>query len=309
MKKLTVEKFAKARAYLLSEARPLDQALFQYHFENGPVTAVWQELAAFQNADGGFGHALEPDLRTPTSSALASGIALRVLAETGAPVEHPLARDAAAYLQKTLDLQTLTWRVAPLDTNEYPHAPWWHDQDGSLASTFDEFQIIPRAELVAYLLHFSDPAPAPWLVEVTQAAVLAVEHLPLGGGGGDDLVYAIRLAQADGLAEDDRDRLLHRVREVAPAAVTRDPQKWETYSIPPLKLAPTPESPVGDLFPDDLQRNLDFIIDKQSAAGNWEPTWTWGDFYPDVWPAAREEWRGEITLHNLLSLQAYGRIF
>lgn len=308
MKKLTLENFAKARDYLFSSARPLEQALFRYHFEDGPQTAVWQELAAHQNADGGFGHALEPDLRTPSSSALATGIALRLLAETGAPGDHPLVLEAAASLQKTLDPQTLTWRVAPLDTNDHPHAPWWHDQEGSLADTFDEYQIIPRAELVAALYHFSGPLPAPWLVDVKDAAVLAIEHLPMGGGGGDDIVYALRLAREPRLDIADQERLLRRVREVAAASVARDPAQWETYSIPPLKLAPTPASPVADLFPEDIQRNLDYMIDKQKPEGYWDTTWTWGDFYPGVWPEARDEWRGEITLHNLLSLREYGRI-
>ena len=308
MKKLTTHNFAKACAYLQRQARPLEQALFRYHFEDGPAPDVWQELAAFQNEDGGFGRALEPDLRTPTSSALATGNALRILAQTGAPAGYSQAQEAVTYLEQTLDQHSLTWRVAPLDTNDHPHAPWWHDQDGSLSATFDAYQIIPRAELVAYLLHFSGPLRASWLADVTEAAILAVERLPLGGGGGDDLVYAIRLARAKGLSDADRARLLRRLCEVAPTAVTRDPLQWETYSIPPLKLAPTPQSPVADLFADAVQQNLDFVIGKQTAEGYWDTTWTWGDFYPEFWPAARDEWRGEITLHNLLSLRAYRRI-
>ena len=308
MKTLSAENFARARDYILSRARPLEQALYRFHFEQERPDAVWQKLAGYQNADGGFGHALEPDMRTPASSALAAGIALRLLAQTGVPQDHALVREGVAYLRETLDPQTLTWRVVPQDANDHPHAPWWHDQDGSLAATFDDYQIIPRAELVAYLYHFSDPAPAPWLAAVKDAALLALEHMPMGGGGGDDIVYALRLVQAKKLDGADRARLLQRLREVAATAVARDPAQWETYSIPPLKLAPTPDSPVADLFAEDIQRNLDYLIDTQTAAGCWEPTWTWGDFYPDVWPQAREEWRGEITLHNLLSLKAYGRI-
>jgi hypothetical protein len=130
----------------------------------------------------------------------------------------------------------------------------------------------------------------------------------MGGGGGDDIVYALRLAQEVRLDAADRERLLRRVREVAAASVARDPEQWATYSIPPLKLAPTPASPAADLFPEAIQRNLDYLIDTQSIDGYWDTTWTWGDFYPEVWPQARDEWRGEITLHALLSLKAYGRI-
>ncbi|MFN2173661.1 MAG: hypothetical protein ACK2U0_10555, partial [Candidatus Promineifilaceae bacterium] len=308
LKQLTPQNFAIARDTILSSARPLEKALFRYHFEDGPATAVWQELAAFHNHDGGFGHALEPDVRSPSSSALATGIALRLLAETGAPADHPLVLEALDYLTGTLDPLTLTWRVLPLDANEYAHAPWWHDEDGSLARTFDEFQIIPRAELVAFLYHFANPAPAQWLVKVKDAAVLAIKHLPLGGGGGDDIVYALRLAQTKELPPADSESLIRRMREVAAASVTRDPEQWAAYSIPPLKLAPSPSSLLTDLFPEEIEQNLDYLVGTQTDGGYWEPTWTWGDFYPDSWPKARDEWRGEITLHNLLSLQAYGRL-
>jgi hypothetical protein len=308
LKKLAPRNFARARDFIFSYARPLEKALFQSYFEAGPATAVWQELAAYQNADGGFGHALEPDVRTPSSSALATGIALRLLAETGAPLDHPLVLEAQSYLAGTLDRPTLTWRVVPPDANDYAHAPWWHDQDGSLAATFDEFQIIPRAELAAFLYHYANPAQLPWLAKVKDAALLAIENLPLGGGGGDDLVYAQRLALEEKIGPSDQDRLLRRVREAAAASVSRDPAQWDTYSIPPLKLAPLPSSPAASLFPEEIERNLDYLIDTQAADGGWEPTWNWGDFYPEEWPQARDEWRGEITLHNLLSLRAYGRI-
>ena len=308
MSNLTPDNYAGASAYILKKGRPLDRALFRYHFESGAAAAVWEALAAFQNSDGGFGHALEPDVRTPSSSALGTGIALRILAETDAPTAHPLVQGALAFLDEELDRNTLTWRVIPRDANESPHAPWWHDADGSLSRTFDDFQIIPRAELVAFLSRFAAPGQFSWFGDVTNAAVRAVEKLPLGGGGGDDLVYAIRLAEAEGLADLYRRAVLRRVREVTPAAVTRDPQQWTSYSIPPLKLAPAPQSPVADLLGADLlARNLDFLLEQQAEDGAWDPTWSWGEFYEDTWPLAREEWRGELTLHNLLALRDYGR--
>jgi hypothetical protein len=176
-----------------------------------------------------------------------------------------------------------------------------------LQQTFDGYQIIPRAELLAYILHFSSGRPA-WLEPVIASAVAAIETMPLGTGGGDDLVYAIRLAGAAQLAEERRWRLQQRVRAAADDSVTRDPAQWSSYSIPPLKLAPTPDSLVADLFAEDTARNLDYLLETQQAGGYWEPTWNWGDFYPDVWPTARDEWRGELTLHNLLSLRDYGRL-
>ena len=53
--------YTTARTFIYRNARPLDIVRWQYHFENGSKEEVLTALAAYQNADGGFGHALEPD--------------------------------------------------------------------------------------------------------------------------------------------------------------------------------------------------------------------------------------------------------
>ena len=128
------------------------------------------------------------------------------------------------------------------------------------------------------------------------------------GGGGDTLVYALRLADAPELANNFKSRLEPRLREVADQIVTRDPKAWSSYAAPPLKLSPNPDSLVTDLMPDDLQVHLDYLIEQQTPEGSWEPTWNWGDFYPTDWEQAKQEWRGVLTLDSLISLRVFGRI-
>jgi hypothetical protein len=272
----------------------------------GRVTAA---LARYQNEDGGFGHALEPDARTPSSSALATGIGLRILRELRCPPDHPMVGRAVQWLEATCDPETYTWRALPDDANESPHAPWWHDEDGSLARTFDDFLVIPRAEIVGVLHHYAALVPAGWLEGLTERTVADIETIePFGYGGGDDLVYALRLAETESLPARYRGRLVRRLRAVIPGAVSQDPREWGSYCIPPLKVAPAPESTVADLLGDGLQLHLDYQIDQQSPEGAWDPVWTWGHSYPDAWEQAKQEWRGHLTLEALTSLRAYGRV-
>jgi len=310
MKRLNPEQFRRARHFLKTEARTLDRALFEHRFENAPAERVIAELVPYRNEDGGFGHALEPDVRTPTSSALATGIGLSILKELGRSPEHPLVRGAVQYLRQTFDGQTRVWRVIPQDANEYPHAPWWHDEDGSLARTFDDFLIVPRAQLVGLLYHYAALVPADWLDAVTEHTVDAVETLndDAFAGGGDTLRYALDLLETTTLPQRFKNRLVPRLRHLADQLVCRDPEAWTGYCPTPLKIAPSPETPVVDVLRDDLQTHLDYVIDHQTREGTWEPTWTWGDFYPDVWEVARREWRGHLTLETLTSLRAFGRV-
>jgi hypothetical protein len=310
MRKLSPAGFNRARDYLLSKARPLEKTVFEMEFEEGNTDDVLTQLEKFQNLDGGFGRALEPDLRTPTSSALCSEMGLRYLADWEIPAEHPMVRSVVKYLIDLFDAKTWVWRVIPVDANDYPHAPWWHDEEGSLASSFDHFMVIPRAGILASLYHYAELVPEDWLLVMTERTVKDIEDLETErfGQGGDTLVYALRLTQAPGLARQFHTRLAPFLREVADSVVKRDPRSWSSYVAPPLKLAPTPASPIADLLADDIEANLDYLIEKQTSEGTWEPTWTWGEFYPDQWAQVKEEWRGILTLETLITLQAFGRI-
>ncbi len=309
MKQLSREGFQLARDYLVNYARPLEQALFACHFEGaGPETAL-AELAAFQNDDGGFGHALEPDFRTPTSSALATGLGLQLLRELDIPAEHPLVKRAVHYLLTTLDQPTHTWRVVPLDTNQYPHAPWWHDQDGSLADRFEQFLIIPRGLLVGLLSHYSALVPPDWLEDITADTISHIESaMKIVSGGGSVLEYTIGLAESKNLPPHYVERLKRVIFTVIPESVVRDPAKWDTYCITPLKVVSSINSLGASLIWREIQQHLDYQVDHQSPEGCWEPSWSWMGSYPENWEQARVEWCGHLTLDTLNKMKAFGRI-
>jgi len=309
MKTLSQAAFERARQFLLQQARPLERALFLQRFEGAGSQDVLAALSAFQNDDGGFGRALEPDLRSPSSSALATAIGLQTLVELDCPAEEPRVRRAVAYLLATHDERTGVWRVAPRDVNAYPHAPWWHDQDGSLERTFDGFLTIPRVLVVAGLQHYAPLVPADWLESVRADTIRDIEADPeLGGGGGSDLMYAVVLAETRGLPQPDRQRLVARIRQTIPAAVVGDPARWNTYCLTPLRVIANPRTVGADLIAAQVRMHLDYQIDHQSAEGTWDPVWSWAGTYPEVWAQARLEWRGHLTLETLTQLRAFGRL-
>ena len=81
MKRLTRAAFQSAKNFIMDQGRTLDQRRFEFHFEAGSADAVLAELASYQNEDGGFGNSLEPDIRTSTSSAIATTVGFQVLRE------------------------------------------------------------------------------------------------------------------------------------------------------------------------------------------------------------------------------------
>lgn len=89
MKTLTKETQRRLRRWLQCNARPLEWALYLQKFENGSVEAVLDALAAYQNPDGGFGYALEPDDWNQNSTLNATVYAMQLMMGIGVS-HHPL---------------------------------------------------------------------------------------------------------------------------------------------------------------------------------------------------------------------------
>ena len=100
---LSKERFNLARAYIRDHARVLERQLFAWQFEGGPTDDVLAALGEFQNTDGGFGRALEADVRVADSSAIATTVALQILRRLGADSTCPLVQGAMRYLLNTYD--------------------------------------------------------------------------------------------------------------------------------------------------------------------------------------------------------------
>jgi len=69
----------RAERFIWLNGRLLDRRRFAHLFRSGSVDGVLAALLPYQNADGGFGNALEPDGRGPSSQPGHVCAALRVL--------------------------------------------------------------------------------------------------------------------------------------------------------------------------------------------------------------------------------------
>lgn len=305
MTKLTPPQWHAAREYLLQHARPLEAARYRYHFEGGLAGEVLTALAAFKNDDGGFGHALEPDLRTPASSVLATSVAFQVLAEVAPPADHPLVQGGLAYLLASFEAATQRWPIIPPEAETAPRAFWWA-ADG-LADRFGHFALNPRAELLGALWRYAGPAHVPWLEQLTTTVVTEIEQraAPLAD---NDLLCALRLASTPQLPDALRTRLEAHLSRAVTTTVVTTPDRWGEYVLRPLEVAQTPEAAFADFFPDAIQANLDYLIATQGMDGAWLPTWSWAPLNAAAWAKAEREWKGVLTLAALRELDAWGRV-
>ncbi|CAM5381457.1 hypothetical protein [Streptomyces abikoensis] len=294
----------RAEQFIWLTARVLEQRRFAFHFLDGGPDAVEAALAAYLGDDGGYGFALEPDLRGPVSQPLHTAHALRVLDEIGRCGDRRMER-VCRYLTSVSTPDGALPALHP-SLRGYPAAPWIPLVDD------------PPSDLLATgpvvgLLHRNEVWHA-WLFRATDFCWAAVEAL---GNGARTHPYEVAAAVAflDGAPDRRRaqaaaERLGRVVREQRLAVL--DPARAADYPLPegyapgehhyPHDFAPTPESSARSWFTDaELERSLDFLAASQQEDGGWPVRWhEWA-------PGTRLEGRPMVTLNALLTLRAYDR--
>lgn len=281
--------FARAETFIWQNARLVERRLFAYHFKGGSRQDVLTALAAYQNADGGFGNALEPDIRCPDSQPVPCQHALEMLDEVA--FDDAIVQRVCDYLLTiTTPEGGVPWLLPT--ALSYPRAPWWQTDDQPPAS------LNPTAAIAGLLhKHHVDHA---WLEPATAYCWSKIVELQPTEMHEMGVVFTF-LAHVP-----DRQRAAQTVERLANAllasGLVADAQATG-YVRKPLDWAPTPTHPLRSYFTkQQMAANLDSVIAAQQPDGGWTIAW------PPLSPACEQEWRGWVTLSTLRQLQANGRL-
>ncbi|MEA2271037.1 MAG: hypothetical protein QOC64_3647 [Solirubrobacteraceae bacterium] len=279
-----------AADFVWRHARLIDRHRFAHLFLGASAEPVVHALRGYRNEDGGFGHALEPDLRTPTSQPAAVQQALEILAEAGA-FDDPMAGAACDFLAAIARPDGGIPFVLPTAA-EHPRAPWWQPADASS---------LTQTAANAAVLH-AQGASHPWLDRATAFCWARIEALRIDGA------YDARFAVAFLDAVPDAARAAAALAALQPhlldaGLVALDPAAHDGAGHTPLGYSPAPGARSRSLFaPENVDAHLDALAAGQQDDGGWTFDW------PGWSPAATEEWRGVVTLAALQVLRANGRL-
>lgn len=126
LKILGKKDFKEIQSWIYRNARPLEFALWKFHFEDGNINDVLTALAVYQNDDGGFGNKLEPDNWNPESTPYITEFAINILKQINFfDVTHPIYQGIFRYLENTKYQGVNGWFSSVPQTDLYPHAIWW----------------------------------------------------------------------------------------------------------------------------------------------------------------------------------------
>jgi hypothetical protein len=276
-----------AETFIWSTARLVDRHRYALLFLGASADPVLAALGAYRNVDGGFGHALDPDLRCPGSQPAATLYALETLHEAER-LDSDLAVGARGWIASIAAPDGgLPFALPGFEA--YPHAPWWSLGPPSSFLTF----------ALAAVLHAGRTSGDEWLDRATEWCWREVDRA--AGPAGYWLKYAC--AFLDAVPDEDRARaaiasLATRVDRAAlvPAGGT------EGERLRPLDLSPRPGSRTRALVSEDaVAAHLDAVAREQQEDGGWMFDW------PAWSPEQTSAWRGIVTIRALAWLRDNGR--
>ncbi len=265
-------------------------------------------LAAYQNDDGGFGHALEADAWNPNSLPIQTWSATEILREIDfTDCAHPIISGILRYLASGRDFEGQFWYNAVRSNNDYPHAPWWQTEVDS-ADSYN-----PTACLAGFIIRFADKDSGLYRYgcriakeafisyfgrELLSDSMTAGCYLRLwqycAEAGADDVIYL--------------DALKKRLCEQVKHSITLDKAAWETgYITKPSQFLSERDSVFYADNKEIADYECEFIIKSQLADGSWNVPWNWKG-YPDEWAISRNWWKSIIAITNMLYLKGMGRL-
>ncbi len=273
--------------FVYANARLLDRRRLEHLTATASADAVLGALTPYQNPDGGFGHALEPDMRGPGNEPSATMLALETILELDVTA-HPMIDAAANWIAATASPEgTLPQMSATGGT--YPHAPFI-EPGGPTFLTFALVGALWRTE-----------TRNAWLDRATNWCWRELENdaRPFAY----TVVFGLRFLDA----APDVNRALHIIDRLRPL-LDEDgcipvAGGVEGERVTPLDMSGRSGSRSRSLFTEaQIAADLDRLEREQREDGGW-------DFDFLHWsPGQVNDWRGSYTVSNLRRLLHHDRI-
>lgn len=286
--------------FVLQNARPLELAVYKYLFVNESNQAVVDELLKFQNTDGGFGNALEPDFFNPNSSPIATNDAIITLYRVNAlKKDSDIVKGIVRYLEShdSFDEDKRRWLFAIDSNKDYPHAIWW-EKNGDGISGFN-----PSISLAAFMICYGNRTSLYEEIIKEGFEYLETSEEISGGDSLKCFLLACELLKANNISNIiDLERFKDLLCKAIDNSICKDVEKYgvEYVPMPSDFFSGTYLEFITSETKTLIAAEKDILSKLQTEDGGFDITWKWYTPYPDEYEQARAWWRPRITIEKLL---------
>lgn len=269
MKKVNLNHIA---SWIHKNGRELEIAIWKYHFENGNKENVVNALMYYQNEDGGFGNAVDPDNWNINSLPYATLFTISILRDIEFyEMQHPIYLGIKRYIDIELNFPE-GCNFTVITNKDYPHAKYYN-YDENYNRTESTGIILGFCAFI--IEHYQDDKIYSVALEVAEKMIEKLYSANLGDMGPTgyiSLANAMKHAEIRGY---DYDKLELRLKELVNKSIQRNPDQWPFYGYRPSDYI---KSEVSIFYRDNkdiINVELDYLHDTLPDNDVWPITWSW----------------------------------
>lgn len=283
---------------ILEYARPLEALRLKHLIEGNQDQAIFDELFKYQNADGGFGHGLEPDFWNLNSSPIQTWTAMTILRKIEFNQNDPKVKQMFQYLENSIDPETLSWPYAIPTNDLFPHAPWWRYRN-------EDPSYNPTASIAGFALKYANPVTSLFRLsnKICRQAIDFINQK-------EDPIEIHELRCLVDMMNDVKDlyqtylpykKAKAKIILLMDDILEHDTSKWFTSYVPkPSSFIKQHPSIGSDAYYDLVIEEFQLAIKHLNDEGIWTPTFSWG--HPD----ADRIWKAIIAIDYLELMKQFG---
>lgn len=303
--------YKKIKEWVYRNGRDIELNLWKYHFENGSKDEVISALSFYQNEDGGFGNALEPDNWNPNSTPYTTLYAIDILKEIEfVDLNHPMYIGIMKYLNSEKDLMEYGWRFSILTNDDFPHAPWWNFNE---ETNFTE-SIGITAGLSIFVLKYADKNSMLYQ-KVIGLVKNSIDYLltenNFGEMGISGYIQLIHIMEEISVGEYDYPSIKLKLNELVKNSIEKDISKWIYYGVRPSNYIKSPQSIYYIENKEIVDKEIKYLLETIPQNDVWGINWTWFDNmskYSKEFAISENWWKANKAIEKLRLLKNFGCI-
>ena len=298
------EDFKKIESFMMNKTRDLELAIYNGLLYGEDKIMVSYAMSMYQNNDGGFGHAIEPNNTCPLSSAISTLFALNILKMVGFnrnnldEMTNEMIVKAMKYVLSVVEKKDYMIYPVNKETNQYPHAKWLEYS----IDMIEKYNINPALNLYALVMYFAKPK-----TKFYDKAYLnlkkCIDYYLENKVDYQTIIGAINAYEVlinDGIIykkEELKEKIISDIKTtITPLDLWNNNDR-----ILPTDLIINKEFLTSDL--EELyQASLEFLITSRTKIGVWDINYNWENEYEEDYEMARIKWQGYITVINIYTL-------
>lgn len=302
---LSSEAFKRASDYVMGNARELERSLIMDRFVSPCDEDVLRALSKYQNKDGGFGNALEPDFRLPLSSPMSTSKAFEIIkAHDGPTMAQPMIISGIRYLENTYNDDRKGWYAVPKEVNDYPHASWWSYDEKTSMTVIDNSWGNPSADIIGVLYTYREHVN---FLDINSLVSYAIDYLKKKESFSSQHETYCFINLQKSLPERLSKSLDGPLTRAVSEQVCYDVARWAGYEPRPLDFVNSPDARHYGIPNERIDENLDYLVRALECNDHISPHWDTSDYVGGL-RVAINEWKGNLTLRALVALDSFSRI-